>query len=157
MAIEIVNKRISKRGREIRNFVSYLNDNYYIDHRIFLEVVNYPCVFGDNHDPAFGTFYPYYNNFKIQIINNLEFYKKYAKLGEKKRVYFVLHTIAHEIYHYFQYSTNGTTIENWVEHQAHKILRDYVKEYPKYTILTSNYVSRDDIVEDLDVIDPERA
>ena len=156
MAIEITNKRINKRGREIRRFVKYLNDNYYIDHKVLLDVVDYPCVYCNNQEPAFGVFYPYYTLFKIQIANDIEFYRNRIGTGKKKIVYFVLHTIAHEIYHYFQYSVTQTTTENWIEHYTRKILCEYVKKCPSYTILTENYVSRDNIVEDLLVIDPSK-
>lgn len=135
-------------------FVKYLNSYYYINHKVLLDIVDSPYVYGDYNQPAFGIFYPYYNLFKIRVANDMEFYRNQVNIGKKKSVYFVLHTIAHEIYHYFQYSENKKTIENWVEHQAHKILRGYVKECPNHTILTINYVSRDDIVKDLAAANP---
>lgn len=142
MSIEITNKRINKRSKEIRNFIKYLNSEFYIPHKVKLEIIDYPCIFFNKNYVCFGLFYSYYNNFKIKIVNDLEFYR----LGNKKSIYFTLQTISHEIYHYFQFLNSKNVIENWVDHNAHKIVFNYVKNNSNKTKLTLNFINKKNIL-----------
>jgi hypothetical protein len=130
MSVVCANNKIGKRSREIRDFISFINDNYDISHKILCKVVNYPCVYADDQAPAFGIFWYGTTRGKkvIEIANDLEWYrKKYKGLTKKFIIYHILHTLAHEIYHYFQLRDNKPVTENWVNHQANKILIDYVE------------------------------
>ena len=155
MSIDIINKRIKKRGREIRNFIGYINKNFIISHKVSVNITDFPCVFADNREPVFGVFYPYYSkSFKIEIANNIEYYRKDVELSENQILYLVLHTIAHEIYHYLQYKEKHKTIENWVDYQAHKMLQLYMQKCPRDTNLIISSIYNYSITEEIQAINP---
>ena len=144
MAIEIANKRIDRRGREIRKFVKFLNAYYEIPDDISLHVLNFPCVYDENLEPAFGLFYFDDNDqIRIEIANDFEWYEKIhrEKFGKKFCTYMSLSHISHEFCHYVRYRDGKKyDTEHWIDHQASKILKEYVKMYS--SIVTESYVDK---------------
>jgi len=147
--IEIENKYIKSRGAEIRSLVNFLNKNYDIPHLVHLHILQFPCVYDEERNPAFGLFYVEADDsVRIEIANELEWYEKALKkkLGKKFCTAIVLETLAHETYHYFQYRDNKKIIENWVDHQSEKILIKYLNSKTCKSVLnhTSSFDDDDD-------------
>ena len=127
--IQIATKYIRKRGPQLRRFVRFINDNYRVPHKVTIKVVNYPCVFDYELNPAFGVFYP--DKRIIMLANQLEFYSKEAGVNRNNGTYFsmfLLHTAAHEIWHYFQLRDDKPLKENWVDRQSSKLLVKFFTE-----------------------------
>lgn len=141
--IEIVNTRIERRGSEFRNFVKYLNATQDIPDRVFLHIINFPCVYNERGEPAFGLFYIESDKkIRIEIANDLEWYGRIyqEKLGKKFCAYMVLSTLAHEVIHYFQHRDGKDIKENWVDNRAHRLLCEYIIDEPKKTVLSVRHI-----------------
>ncbi|MFW5794303.1 MAG: hypothetical protein ACOCV1_02360 [Bacillota bacterium] len=143
MPIIIKNKRINKRGKEIRNFIDYINREYDVPHVVSLYVFDFPCVYDDNNCPAFGVI-GFEKEIIIELANDLEWYSKIYRESSSKKFYVfsILQILAHEIYHYFQFRDKKSIIENWVYHQSKKILLDYVNNNKNKTSLTQKYIEK---------------
>jgi hypothetical protein len=158
MPLLIANKRIHQRGKEIRKFTEFINTCYDIPDPVHIHILDFPCVYDSDGEPAFGVFYKE-DKIHIEIANDVEFYEKAhkRKLGEKYLCYLVLSTLAHEVCHYFQYRDKKPIVENYVSYNAAKLLADYAIK--RKSMLTSEYVAEANVPatspgEDLYALDP---
>ncbi len=142
MTVKIANKRIDHRGQEIRKFVKFLNKYYEIPHLVNLHILNFPCTYDENLDPAFGLFYfDEENKIRIEIANDFEWYEKAykEKFGKKFNTYMSLSIISHEFCHYIRYRDGKKyELENWIDYQASKIIKKYSNTYS--SIITEKYI-----------------
>lgn len=127
----VIKNEIRKRRKKIEKFIQFLNDNYDIPHMLSLFVHQEPLLKYGNGN-CFGVITWNSNNPSggkkiIHVTNNIEWFRRFEiEIPKNIADYAILHTIAHEIYHYFQLRDNKEIKENWVDNNAHKICSDYL-------------------------------
>lgn len=125
MPLVIANKRIQKRGTEIRKFVSFINRKFEVPDQVHVHVLHFPCVYDSENEPAFGLFYVEEGKVHIELANELEWYGKKQKFSKGFYLYLALLSLAHETCHYFQFRDEKPVVENYVDHNAHKLLQKF--------------------------------